>query len=130
MRQVPPALYSLSYIKSTPGLTAVAVLPTAFTAMATTNKVVLFGDQTVDPYSLIKLLHRQSAHSLVLQTFLQKTYSAVSQELATFEPLDRANFPSFDSIIALAETYSQSDDSNEAISTVLLCVAQLGLLLS
>lgn len=98
--------------------------------MAKTNKVVLFGDQTVDPYSLIKLLHRQSAHSLVLQTFLQQAHSAVRQELATFDPLDRVNFPAFDSILALAETYSQSNDSNEAISTVLLCVAQLGLLLS
>lgn len=98
--------------------------------MATTNKVVLFGDQTVDPYSLIKQLHRQSTRSLVLQTFLQEAHSAVCHELATFEPLDRANFPSFGSILALAEIYSQSNDSNEAVSTVLLCVAQLGLLLS
>lgn len=98
--------------------------------MATKNKVVLFGDQTVDPYSLIKQLYRQSTHSLVLKSFLQKSYSAVRKELTTSEPLARSDFPSFDSILALAETYSQSNDSNEAVSTVLLCVAQLGLLLS
>ena len=98
--------------------------------MTTTSRVVLFGDQTVDPCPLIKQLCRHATQSLTLQTFLQKTCFAVRQELAISELSDRSNFPSFDSILALAETYSQSQESNEAVSTVLLCIAQLGLLLS
>ena len=98
--------------------------------MTTTSKVVLFGDQTVDPCHLIKLLCRESARSVTLRVFLQRTYSAIRQEIAHSEVSDRSKFPSFDSILALAETYSQSDEPNEAVSTVLLCIAQLGLLLS
>lgn len=98
--------------------------------MTTTSKVVLFGDQTVDPCPLIKQLCRQSTGSLILQAFFQTTYSAIRQELAISELSDRSKFPSFDSILALAEIYSQSNDSDEAVSTVLLGIAQLGLLLS
>lgn len=98
--------------------------------MATTSKVLLFGDQTVDPCPLIKQLCRQSARSLTLQLFFQRTYSAIRQELSNSESSVRSIFPSFDSVLALAETHLPSNESNEAVSTVLLCIAQLGLLLS
>lgn len=98
--------------------------------MTTTSKVVLFGDQTVDPCPLIKQLCRQSTHSLILQSFFQRSYSAIRQELAISELSDRSRFPSFDSILALAEAHSQSIECDEAVSSVLLCLAQLGLLLS
>lgn len=102
----------------------------AFSAMTTSSKVVLFGDQTVDPCPLIKQLCRQSTHSLTLQSFFRRSYSAIRQELAISELSDRSRFPSFDSILALAETYSQGTECDEAITSVLLCIAQLGLLLS
>lgn len=98
--------------------------------MSAPNRVILFGDQTVDPCPLIKQLCRQSKHSLTLQVFLHKTYNAIKQEIAISEYSDRANFPSFDSILALAELYSRNDEINEAVSTALLCIAQLGLLLT
>lgn len=98
--------------------------------MATKSNVILFGDQTVDPCPLIKQLCRQSKHCLTLQAFLQKTYSAIRQELAISDFSDRLRFPSFDSILALADSYAQSNEPNEAVSTLLLCIVQLGLLLS
>ena len=98
--------------------------------MATASKVVLFGDQTVDPCPLIKQLWRQSKTSLTLQAFFRTTYSAIRQELANSDIFDRSNFPSFDTILALSEAYSHSSESNQTVFTVLLCVAQLGLVLS
>ncbi len=98
--------------------------------MSSHNRVFLFGDQTVDPYTLIKQLSRQSSESLTLETFFQKSSDAIRQELALYEPSDRSAFPFFDSIPGLAEAYSQNNRSEEAVSTVLLCISQLGLLLT
>lgn len=94
------------------------------------NNVVVFGDQTVDPCPLIKQLYRQSTGSPTLQVFFRRTCDALRQELATSQPSDRSTFPNFDSIIALAETYSRVGKPEEAVSTVLLCISQLGLLLT
>ena len=96
--------------------------------MADRNNVILFGDQTVDPYSLIKQLYRKSRKFLTLQVLFQQTSDILRQELSALEHSDRALFPSFDSILSLAEAYSQSKGHNEAISTVLHCIAQIGLL--
>ena len=98
--------------------------------MAMASKVVLFGDQTVDPCPLIKQLWRQSKTSLTLQAFFRTAYTALRQELAIADIFDRSKFPSFDSISALSEVYSHSSESNQTVFTVLLCIAQLGLVLS
>lgn len=103
---------------------------TAVSTMTAASKVVLFGDQTSDPSPLIKQLCRQSIRSLNVKSFLERAYSTIRQELAITEISGRSKFPSFDSISALAQAYSQSDEHDEAVSTVLLCVAQLGLLVS
>ena len=95
--------------------------------MTLPNNVVLFGDQTVDPCPIIKQLYRQSRDSLTLQTLFRQSYDAIRREIATSEASDRALFPSFDSFQDLAE--KQNERHNEAVSTVLLCIAQLGLLL-
>ncbi|KAL8826801.1 MAG: hypothetical protein Q9191_003572 [Dirinaria sp. TL-2023a] len=98
--------------------------------MAPHSRVVLFGDQTVDPCPLMKQLCRGSTESSVLRAFFERTSDALRRELALAEPADRSSFPSFDSIPALVEAYTQSDKPDEAVSTVLLCVYQLGLLLT
>ena len=97
--------------------------------MALPNRVVLFGDQTVDPCPIIKHLCRQSTDSSTLQAFFQKSSDAVRQEVSFAESSDRAKFPAFDSILHLSEIYAKRESTNEAVSSVLLCVAQLGLLL-
>ena len=95
--------------------------------MTLPNNIVLFGDQTVDPCPIIKQLYRQSRDSLTLQALFRQSYDAVRREIATSEYSDRTLFPSFDSIQGLAE--KQTERHNEAVSTVLHCIAQLGLLL-
>ena len=93
------------------------------------SRVFLFGDQTVDPYPLIKDLYRQSTESWTLSSFFQSSSDAIRHELGLFRLSDRATFPPFDSIQSLAEAYSREPKPDEAVSTVLLCICQLGLLL-
>ena len=96
--------------------------------MSPLSKLFLFGDQTVNPCPLIKQLYRQSRDSITLPVFFRNTYTAVKQEIASLDSSDRSLFPSFDSILGFAETHSQTKKPEEAVTTVLLCIAQLGLL--
>ena len=97
--------------------------------MAEPARILLFGDQTVDPTPVLKQLYKQSTDSVILSSFLLKTVDALRQEIASYDSSDRASFPSFDSIQSLADVYSHDQSPNEAISTALLCISQLGLLL-
>ena len=94
------------------------------------SKVIIFGDQAVDPCPLVKQLCRSSTNSMTLQAILQKTTDTLRRELALAEPSDRPPFLFFDFIPGLVEAYSQSGKPDEAVATALLCVYQLGLLLT
>lgn len=96
--------------------------------MAPQTRVLLFGDQTVDVYPAIQDLVRQSRHSLTLQTFLQNARDVLQCETAKLHTHDRARFQAFDSILSLAEAHLNGR-LDVVISTVLLCVAQLGTLM-
>lgn len=98
--------------------------------MALANKILLFGDQTLDPNPLITALCRSSKDSITLAAFFEKTSDALRQELALAQPSDRLTFPLFSSISGLCEAYSRGADPDVAVATVLLCVYQLGLLLA
>ena len=97
--------------------------------MVLQSKVVLFGDLTADPCPLLKTLYRSSIDSPTLKAFFDRTSDGLRQELALAEPSDRSTFPTFNTISGLVEAYSQNDDSDVAVATVLLCVYQLALLL-
>ncbi|KAL9595245.1 MAG: hypothetical protein Q9179_005058 [Wetmoreana sp. 5 TL-2023] len=98
--------------------------------MALDNTVVLFGDQTVDPCPLIKQLCRSSKDSITLEAFFERSSDSLRRELALAEHSDRSTFPTFSSIPSLVEAYVQSGTADEAVATVLLCIYQLGLLLT
>jgi Starter unit:ACP transacylase in aflatoxin biosynthesis len=98
--------------------------------MALQSKVILFGDQTVDPCPLIRQLWRSSSYSTTVQAFFEKTADGLRQELALAQVSDRSNFPSFHSIPSLVEAYAQSHEPDVAVATVLLCIYQLALLLT
>lgn len=98
--------------------------------MALEIKILLFGDQTVDPNPLITGLWHSSKDSITLTAFFDKTSDALRQELALAEPSDRLVFPPFSSIPGLCEAYSRGANPDVAVTTVLLCVYQLGLLLT
>lgn len=98
--------------------------------MASHIRVILFGDQTTDPCPLLKPLLRSSTSLPTLKAFFDKTADALRQELAHAEPSDRLAFPTFNTIPGLVEAYSQLDDPDVAVDSVLLCVYQLALVLT
>ena len=98
--------------------------------MALQNRIVLFSDQTADPCPLFKKLYRTTTDSPTLKAFFERTSDGLRQELALAEPSDRSAFPNFNTIPGLVEAYSQNDNPDVAVATVLLCVYQLALLLT
>ena len=96
--------------------------------MASHKRVLIFGDQTVDVYPDIKHLTQQSKHLLILQTFLQNASDVLQSETAKLHTRERERFRAFDSILGLAESHVNGT-LDVVISTVLLCVAQLGSLI-
>ena len=93
------------------------------------SHLLLFGDQTVEAYSSIKHLVRHSRNSPPLQDFLRRTTDALQSQISKLPPSDRERFSSFDSILGLAEAHGKSGSNDVVISTLLLCVAQLGSLI-
>ena len=94
------------------------------------TRLLFFGDQTVEASSTLKQLNRQSKNSPSLQTFFQTTTDALRSQIAKLSASERTRFCSFDSILDLAEAHAQSGTNDVAVSTVLLCVAQLGSLVT
>ncbi len=97
--------------------------------MARQTDLLLFGDQTGETYPVILKLFRHSKHSQYLQDFLRKTTDALQYQVSKLQPTEQERFFSFDSILGLSEAYSQNGVNDAAVSTVLLCVTQLGSLM-
>ena len=94
--------------------------------MACEKVLLLFGDQTAQTAPLIKKLSHQSRHYLFLQVFLQKATEALRCEISRLQPAERNKFFPFESVLDLSETYVKNGVLDVAVSTVLLCIAQLG----
>ena len=96
--------------------------------MLSHQRILLFGDQTADVYPDIKRLTRQSKDSLILQTFLRNASDILQWETAKLDTRERERFRAFDSILNLADVHVNGD-LDVVVSTVLLCIAQLGSLI-
>ncbi|KAK0112637.1 hypothetical protein ONS95_014376 [Cadophora gregata] len=95
--------------------------------MAQPMRVLVFGDQTEDPLPTIKDLYCQSQRSVFLSHFLKTAEDAVRQ-LAGDLPSAQQRHLRFSSFCLLAETVQEDARPDVVVSTLLLCVAQLGAL--
>lgn len=93
------------------------------------SRLLLFGDQTVEAFSSIRHTFRQSRDSLPLQEFLRRSTDALQSEISKLPTSERERFSSFDTILALAEAHGKSGSNDVVVSSILLCVAQLGSLI-
>lgn len=93
------------------------------------SHLLLFGDQTVEAVSSIRYLVRQSRDSPPLQDFLRRSTDALQSEISKLPTSERDRFSSFDTILALAESHCKSGSNDVIVSSILLCVAQLGSLI-
>jgi hypothetical protein len=93
------------------------------------HHMLLFGDQTVEPYPLVWEVVSEAKKSLLLRTFLRNVTDALQIEVATLDPTERASFREFTSVIQLAEYYREGDDELGIAHGVLICVARIGKLI-
>jgi hypothetical protein len=90
------------------------------------SSLFVFGDQTVEAISSIRHLVRQSRDSPPLQDFLRRITDALQSEISKLSSSERERFTPFDTILGLSETHAKTGSNDVVVSTVLLCVAQLG----
>lgn len=93
------------------------------------SHLLLFGDQTVEAFSSIRQLFRQSRDSIPLQDFLRRSTDALQSEISKLPTSERERFSLFDTILALAEAHGKTASNDVVVSSILLCVAQLGSLI-
>ena len=91
--------------------------------------LLVFGDQSVPSSTTAKDIISQTRHSHLVTEFLKTTVDAIQCEIANLDPLERERFGSFNSILDLAETQIKQQTNDVVVSTLLLCVAQLSLVI-
>lgn len=89
------------------------------------NNVMFFGDQTVECGAFLQSLIQQSKTSPALQCFFSETANALRLEISSYPEDERRSLPVFHSVLDLAE-YRGEAGSRVVLSTIVLCLAQLG----
>jgi hypothetical protein len=93
--------------------------------MSSHTHILHFGDQTADAGPFLKALVEKSKTSPALGRFLAETVNALRLEAAQLPEHERCLLPVFHSAVDLVE--NQGDPCMRVVlSTVLLCLAQLG----
>src|SRR5215471_3606118 len=90
---------------------------------------LLFGDQTIESITTIKHLAKQCHNSPSLRKFFREVADSLQRETAQLYASERERFFGFDTISALAEGHAKKGDNDVLVSTVLLCIAQMGSLI-
>lgn len=97
-----------------------------FAMTSVSQRILFFGDQTVDPLTTIKTLHRRAKNVHSLARFLRDAADIVQQQLSDLDLQGHEQYAEFDTIVELAEVFSRNSDTHETIGCALWCVAQCG----
>ncbi|GKZ32820.1 type I Iterative Polyketide synthase (PKS) [Aspergillus brasiliensis] len=89
-------------------------------------RLLCFGDQTTDSCSRIKELYAKATQYYRLRDFLTAVDRLVRSQTFSVSATESTDFHDHDSIETMAEAYAQHKEYDVILSTVLLCVAQLG----
>lgn len=95
--------------------------------MADQMAFLLFGDQSLIIHDCLSDFYAGANHGILCKTFLERTVSALQQELERCSKVDRRRIPGFSSIQELNERYHAGPQRNAALDSALLCIAQLAL---
>ena len=90
------------------------------------QRLFLFGDQTIEKLSPIRKLMRVSKRSPLLRRFLREATDVVHVESSKLAPYERSKFFESDSLLTIAEENTKLAEADEVISTSLMCIARLG----
>ncbi|GKZ26314.1 type I Iterative Polyketide synthase (PKS) [Aspergillus brasiliensis] len=89
-------------------------------------RLLCFGDQTTDSCSRIKELYAKATQYYRLRDFLTAVDRLVRSQTFSVSVTESTDFHDHHSIETMAEAYAQHKEYDVILSTVLLCVAQLG----
>lgn len=92
----------------------------------TTQRLLLFGDQTVEKLPSIKHLVEVAKSSQTLRRFLREATDVVQVEVTKLSPDERKAFFAFDTLLTLAEENAKEPEPDEIVATTLMCIARLG----
>jgi hypothetical protein len=89
-------------------------------------QLLIFGDQTENPFQQILELSRDAKNSSMLENFFRLCSAALIKEISMLSMVEREQFPRFNTIIELAKVHQQQGSYDAVISGVLMCLTQLG----
>nr|A0A6F9DYX9.1 RecName: Full=Non-reducing polyketide synthase men2; Short=NR-PKS men2 [Menisporopsis theobromae]CAB3277416.1 Men2 [Menisporopsis theobromae] len=90
------------------------------------QRLIFFGDQTVDALPCIKILTAQAHRLPALRRFLRDAADVIQVLLSSLEFDDHDHYRRFETICELAEIYSKQDGTHETIACALWTTAQFG----
>jgi len=93
--------------------------------MAGEMRILLFGDQALDPHAYVRSQLLAGRTNPLLCLFLQRVSVALSREIAQLSPLERKYIPSFSTVEELVDRTHSSQIFHAGIESALLCISQL-----
>ena len=88
-------------------------------------RILLFGDQALDPHSYIRTQLLAGRTNPLLSLFLQRASVALKREIAQLSPLEQKYIPSFSTIEELVDRAHSTQSYHTGIESALLCISQL-----
>jgi hypothetical protein len=95
--------------------------------MADQMSFLVFGDQSLNIHECLVDFLSRGDHGILSKSFLERTNSALQEEVDRLSNIDRRRIPTFNSIQQLNERYHVQAQKNAALDSALLCIAQLAL---
>ncbi|KAL1587284.1 Non-reducing polyketide synthase PKS1 [Cladosporium halotolerans] len=89
------------------------------------SNVLLFGDQTAEQYPLLRKTVLRTGNAS-LSTFLERSSTALREEIKALPRQQRARFPDFMTINNLLDLYYEKGDKIPMLESAFITIAQLG----
>lgn len=93
--------------------------------MADRMAFLLFGDQSVDVHDSLAEFFRRENFGVLAHSFLDRTATALRDEVDRLSNVDRLRIPTFSTIQDLNDRYKKFHRKSSALDSVLVCVTQL-----
>jgi hypothetical protein len=94
---------------------------------ASSQRLLLYGDQMDSMVTCIRNLALQSKRSVLLAEYLRGCCDILKVQLASVGPLlSREQIPAFTSVLDLAEQHGKTDGSSPFVSAVLCYIGRIG----
>lgn len=87
--------------------------------------VLIFGDQTADQIPLLRKIVSRRDNSL-LATFLERSSSALREEIQRLPKSQRDSIPDFLTVSQLVQAYQDANSRVPQVESALVTIAQLG----